>query len=209
MTARRLLPATIAVLVGLALVVAALLVPRLVDNDASWSGIAGAPADPPSLGGGGNLSDTIVGDHSTGMAHTSDEVDYAQTPPMGGEHDPAWLECGHYDEPVRDENVVHSLEHGTVWITHDPDLPPKDVAALARLLPDEGILSPYPGLPAPVVVTVWNRQLRLTGADDPRLALFVEEFGDGATSPEPFASCRGGLTPDQTRPGYDPDAVEA
>ena len=35
-------------------------------------------------------------------------------PPAGGPHDPAWLDCGVYDEPVRDENAVHDLEHGTV-----------------------------------------------------------------------------------------------
>lgn len=127
-------------------------------------------------------------------SHTPDTVDYRSVPPVGGPHDPAWLECGAYDEPVRDENAVHDLEHGTVWITHDPALPAADVAALERELPDNGILSPYDGLPSPVVVTVWGRQLRLTGADDPRLPLFVARFSDGHTSPEPFASCHGGVT---------------
>ena len=126
--------------------------------------------------------------------HTPDAVRYAVTPPVGGPHDPEWLECGAYDHPVRDENAVHDLEHGTVWITYDGSLPDADVAALASRLPDNGILSPYPGLPSPVVVTVWGRQLRLTGADDPRLPLFLAAFGDGHTAPEPFASCAGGVT---------------
>ena len=43
-------------------------------------------------------------------------------------------------------------------------------------------------------MTVWGRQLRLTGADDPRLPLFLAAFGDGHTAPEPFASCAGGVT---------------
>ena len=43
-------------------------------------------------------------------------------------------------------------------------------------------------------MTVWERQLELTGADDPRLALFLAAFGDGHTAPEPLASCAGGLT---------------
>ena len=29
--------------------------------------------------------------------------------------------------------------------------------------------------------------------DDPRLALFLAGFSDGHTSPEPFASCAGGI----------------
>ena len=78
--------------------------------------------------------------------------------------------------------------------TSDGSLPASDVAALARRLPENGLLSPHAGLPSPVVVTVWGRQLRLTGADDPRLALFIAAFGDGHTAPEPFASCAGGVT---------------
>lgn len=128
-------------------------------------------------------------------SHTADDVDYAQTPPAGGAHAPAWLACGVYDEPVRDENAVHDLEHGTVWITHDPALSADEVAALAALLPDNGILSPHEDLPSPVVVTVWGAQLQLDGAEDERLALFLEEYGDGHTAPELGVSCSGG-TPD-------------
>jgi hypothetical protein len=55
------------------------------------------------------------------------------------------------------------------------------------------MLSPYPGLPAPVVVTVWNAQLDLTGPDDPRLPTFLTFYGDGHTGPEAaFATCKGG-----------------
>ena len=128
----------------------------------------------------------------TDRTHTTDEVDYAQNPPAGGAHAPIWLACGVYDEPVRDENAVHDLEHGTVWITHDPDLPADDLEALAAELPDNGIMSPREDLPSPVVVTVWGTQLQLDGADDERLALFLEEYGDGHTAPELGATCHGG-----------------
>ena len=32
--------------------------------------------------------------------HTDGTVDYAQTPPAGGEHNPVWQNCGVYEEPV-------------------------------------------------------------------------------------------------------------
>ena len=131
----------------------------------------------------------------TDRTHTTDEVDYAQNPPAGGAHAPIWLACGVYDEPVRDENAVHDLEHGTVWITHDPDLSADDLEALAAELPDNGIMSPREDLPSPVVVTVWGTQLQLDGADDERLALFLAEYGDGHTAPEFGVTCQGG-TPD-------------
>ena len=124
--------------------------------------------------------------------HVRGRVAYAQVPPVGGDHDDVWLECGRYDKPLPNENAVHDLEHGVVWITYRPDMSASDVALLADSLPTEGIMSPYDGLPAPAVVTVWGIQLQLTGADDPRLPLFIEEYGDGASSPEPGASCAGG-----------------
>ena len=120
----------------------------------------------------------------------------SQTPacgPPGGPHDNVWLACGVYDEPVRDENAVHALEHGTVWLTYDPDeLSDDDVGELAEQLPDEGILSPYPGQDARVMITVWGRQLDLRSPGDDRLQLFLDEYGDGHTAPEPMASCEGG-----------------
>ena len=127
--------------------------------------------------------------------HSEDDLDYPQTPPAGGQHAPVWLDCGHYEEPVREENVVHDLEHGTVWIAYDPDLPTADVERLLDQLPANGILSPHDDLPSPAVVTVWGVQLTLDGADDERLGLFLAEYGDGHTAPEFGVSCLGG-TPD-------------
>ena len=143
----------------------------------------------------------------TDRAHTMDDVTYPQDPPAGGAHAPIWLACGVYDEPVRDENAVHDLEHGTVWITHDPDLSDDDRATLAGQLPDNGIMSPREGLTSPVVVTVWGAQLRLDSADDRRLALFLEEYGDGHTAPEFGVTCQGGTpSPDGSLPEQGADA---
>ncbi len=175
------------VVAAVAVILAAILVPRVVD-DLSDDDITSPRIDEPT-----DADVLVVPDLST--EHRDDvDIDYEQVPPLGGPHDGQWLECGVYDEPLRDENAVHDLEHGTVWITHDPDLGADDLDALADQLPRNGIMSPYPDLPAPVVVSVWGVQLQLDGADDPRLAEFLDEYGDGQTSPEPFASCEGGLT---------------
>jgi hypothetical protein len=142
------------------------------------------------------LSAVKTFDH-VGGEHTTDAVTYQQTPPAGGPHDPVWLDCGVYTQQVRNENAVHALEHGTVWVTYRPGLAAADVqslqTALGTVKDKKTILSPYPGLPAPVVVTVWNAQLDLKGAQDPRLATFLGFYGDGHTAPEAaMASCAGG-----------------
>jgi hypothetical protein len=127
--------------------------------------------------------------------HVSGPVTYPQVPPVGGPHSPVWLNCGIYDQPVPNENAVHSLEHGAVWITYQPGLPVADVARLRSLVRNQAyvILSPYPGLPAPVVASAWGVQLRATGADDPRLAQFIQRYEQGPQTPEPGAPCSGGI----------------
>lgn len=126
--------------------------------------------------------------------HVPGNVEYAEAPPMGGDHDAAPLVCGTYDEPVREENAVHSLEHGAIWVTYDPEQ--VDETAIRRFelaLSDKAIISPYDDLPAPVVVTAWNRQLQLSGWDDGGFHDFVAEYRDGHTSPEPNVPCDYGV----------------
>ena len=123
------------------------------------------------------------------VAHTPDRVVYAQDPPAGGSHDSQWLTCAVYDEPVRSENAVHALEHGAIWITYQPDL---DATAIERLEAygrrSEVIVSPYPGLDSPIVLSAWGRQLRLDSVDDAVIDQFYRAFRD-RTAPEPGASC--------------------
>jgi hypothetical protein len=175
-------------------VATAVVVPRLVDDDDESAGGRTKSADP-SAAVEANLDEVQVYDPQP--AHDNGDLTFPQSPTVGGLHNDIWLDCGVYEEQLPEEYISHDLEHGTVWITYEPGLDVDDVAALAEALPQNGILSPYDDLRAAVVVTVWGRQLDLTGADDPRLALFIDEFSEGVTAPEPFGSCAGGATLDQ------------
>ena len=134
-------------------------------------------------------------DVGPGGQHTDGVVDYAQTPPVGGEHNPVWQNCGFYDEPVTDENAVHSLEHGAVWITYSPDLPQDQVDTLRDLAHSQTyvLVSPYPDLPSPVVASAWGKQLSLESADDPDLERFVRAYRQGPQTPERGAVCTNGI----------------
>nr|WP_155842293.1 DUF3105 domain-containing protein [Agromyces luteolus] len=127
--------------------------------------------------------------------HVEGVVDYEQTPPAGGQHNPAWLNCGVYEEPVPNENAVHSLEHGAIWVTYDADaLSDDDISTLRSKLPSTYvILSPFEGLPSPVVLSGWNSQLQVDGVDDPRIEDFLEEYWQSQNVPEPGAPCTGAI----------------
>jgi hypothetical protein len=126
--------------------------------------------------------------------HVEGVIDYPQTPPAGGSHNPAWLNCGVYTEPVPSENAVHSLEHGAIWVTYDPSLSDADLATLTAQLPSSYIvLSPFPGLPSPIVLSGWNVQLAVDSADDERIPAFLEEYWKSQNVPEPGALCTGAV----------------
>ncbi|CAN5355458.1 DUF3105 domain-containing protein [soil metagenome] len=135
----------------------------------------------------------------TGLSrnHVSGTVTYAQVPPVGGDHNPVWINCGVYDQPVPKENAVHDLEHGAVWVTYDASQVTGDqLTRLRAALPSTYVvLSPFVGLPSPVVASAWGAQIQLTGVDDTRLADFLKTYWQSASSPEPGAACTGGLTP--------------
>ena len=132
--------------------------------------------------------------------HVDGPVQYAVLPPVGGPHNPVWMNAGVYTAPVPSERGVHLLEHGAVWITYRPDLPAAEVAALTALVERQSLvtrdgsaaagpanryvlMSPWAdaSLPAPVVISSWGFQLRVDRADDPRLQQFIDEYRNSRT----------------------------
>jgi hypothetical protein len=145
-------------------------------------------ADSPSVPG-------LVVKDDLGRDHTTGAVKYDSDPPMGGDHDPVWQNCDGrvYDAPLRNENAVHSLEHGAVWITYRPGLAAAQLDALKAKVSgtDYTMLSPYPSQDAPVKLTAWGHQLKLDDASDARVDEFLRAYVKGPQTPEPGAACDG------------------
>jgi hypothetical protein len=124
--------------------------------------------------------------------HVDTPVEYPQTPPVGGNHNPVWQNCQYYDTSVPNERAVHSLEHGAVWITYSPDTSQADRAVLKALAltGDHILISQYEGLPSPIVASAWGKQLQLQSVNDPKLQQFIDVFQSGPQTPEPGVTCR-------------------
>lgn len=156
-----------------------------------------APAPAPTLERGDGNGESIEGletfSHVT--THVEGAVEYEQTPPAGGEHNSTWLNCGVYTQSVPNENAVHSLEHGAVWVTYDPaQVTDADIQSLEDQLPSTyTILSPYEGMDTPIAVSAWNAQVKVDSADDERIGEFLTSFWRSTSVPEPNAVCTGAL----------------
>ncbi len=127
--------------------------------------------------------------------HVEGEIAYDELVPPGGDHNSIWLNCGVYREPVPEENAVHSLEHGVVWITYQPALDADSVATLETIGRNRRkvIVSPVPGQEPAIMLTSWGWQLKLTDPEDSRITQYLQEFEGTAYAPEPGAVCTGGV----------------
>ncbi|WP_243074086.1 DUF3105 domain-containing protein [Microbacterium sp. SS28] len=155
-----------------------------------------APAAPASYEAGGTGAEIEgVVTYQNPTKHVEGTVEYEQSPPAGGPHNQVWLNCGVYDQAVPNENAVHSMEHGAVWVTYDAAaLSEEELATLKSHLPSSYvILSPYEGLDSPVVLSNWNHQLKIQSVDDERIPEFFEEYWRSQDVPEPNALCSGAI----------------
>jgi hypothetical protein len=163
--------------------------------------IAQSPRDVPE----GQIEDTeiegVIFFPEQSRDHEDGEIEYGHDAPPGGAHSDEWQNCGIYDGPLAEEPVVHSLEHGAVWVAYRPDLSAEQVAVLREIVRGElqagleplVLLSPKPELEAPIVATAWQVQLKLDEAADPRLPLFLKKYQNGPYTPEPGAPCSNGI----------------
>jgi hypothetical protein len=122
-------------------------------------------------------------------------VAYTHSPPLGGAHDFYWAACNGvvYNAPVRSEMLVHSLEHGAVWVAYDPEqISGGDLEALTARVDNQPymVMSPYPGMDSPISLQSWGHQLKLEDANDIRIDQFVQALRRNQfTIPEPQGTC--------------------
>lgn len=121
--------------------------------------------------------------------------DTSELPPAGGEHYNIWQNCGIYEEPIQPGNAIHSMEHGALWITYQPDLAADEVATLEEIVRGQTflIVSPYPGQRSPIVLTAWSIQLEVDSANDSRIEEFIDRYRLGSQTPELGAACTQGV----------------
>jgi hypothetical protein len=147
----------------------------------------------------------IHGIHSTfqdySRNHVQGPVDYpheSNTPPVGGNHNSVPQSCQAYTTPIANEHAVHSLEHGAVWITYNPDkVSAKDIQTLKDDLDSDPyrMLSPYPGLKSPISVQAWGEQVFVDKASDSRIKAFLKYFTQGPQDLERGSACQGTTAP--------------
>jgi hypothetical protein len=127
--------------------------------------------------------------------HVQGVIKYDSTPPVGGNHSQYWADCTGtvYAQPIANENAVHMLEHGAIWITYNAKtLPADQLAVLKKKVAgiDRMALSPFPDLKSPISLQAWGYQLFVDKASDPRIDQFISALKyNPKITPEYGATC--------------------
>jgi len=115
-------------------------------------------------------------DHiAVGQAHPA----YNSNPPTSGWHyinPAAW---GVYTETLPDEQLIHNLEHGGIWMSYqDPTDQTiiNDLLDIASRFPSHIIVEPRPANDSPVAVAAWGQLLKMDTVDKETIYAFIRRY---------------------------------
>lgn len=86
-------------------------------------------------------------------------VDYLSNPPTSGPHWPDPVREGVYNRPQPDEGLIHTLEHGRVWISYKSSIPQSAKDALNKIALSEPlvIITVRDQDPNDIALAAWER----------------------------------------------------
>lgn len=137
-------------------------------------------------------TDPLMGEENplTSADHVSSESQLiipAGQPPTAGPHFASPQPLGIYEEPINDGNALHSLEHGIIWISYNPDkldeASVKKLWDLAKKNNNDVIVSPRKGNTMAVAAASWRRLLKQDSLNIEELQRFITTNRN--RSPEP------------------------
>jgi hypothetical protein len=143
------------------------------------------PSEPPRPG-------TEQGDN--GREHVDSKEYGGDQPPTSGPH-ASPLSWGLYDTEVRDDQVIHNMEHGGIYVSYQPSLPKDQIEKLTNLLfepfsdsefqPKKIILAPRAANKSPIELSSWRRSEELQSYDQAKVEEYIKK--NLGKSPEPLA----------------------
>ncbi len=116
---------------------------------------------------------------------------YNSNPPTSGWHYPTPASWGVYHEELPDEEVVHNLEHGGVWISYKPGIPDDVIKRLEGFFDTYGtkvIVTPRSKNDTDIALVVWTRldKFNVSEFSEARVDNFIRRLRN-RTGPEPLA----------------------
>ncbi|MBI3952712.1 MAG: DUF3105 domain-containing protein [Candidatus Doudnabacteria bacterium] len=109
---------------------------------------------------------------------SKEHAPYNSNPPTSGPHWPQEANWGIYSLPLSDEQVVHNLEHGGVWISYNSETDPQTAAKLEDFAKRyrKIIVAPRFENDAKIVFASWQHLQKFDQFDEANMVKFIEAY---------------------------------
>ena len=104
---------------------------------------------------------------------------YNSNPPTSGWHYVTSAQSGIYDKPFPDEQLIHNLEHGHIWIAYRPNLPKDQIEKLADIAKSYGskvIMTPREANDTPIAIVSWEYLYKTDILDEAQVKVFIDAY---------------------------------
>jgi Protein of unknown function (DUF3105) len=116
-------------------------------------------------------------------------ITYNSNPPTSGPHYAQPAGWGVYQQnELPDEQLIHNLEHGGIWISYSKDVATdtiQKIEDLAKRYPNKIVVEPRSKDDAKIVLASWQHLLKLDAFDETTILNFIKSNKN--RSPEPNA----------------------
>ena len=111
---------------------------------------------------------------------------YNSNPPTSGPHYEVPAKPGFREEPIADEHLVHSLEHGLIWISYNPRVGEAVKEKLRTLLTPWTVITAREANDTDIAVAAWGRLdafnlddgSSLSEVDEARIKDFIKRYAN-------------------------------
>lgn len=114
---------------------------------------------------------------------------YNSNPPTSGPHYEQWAPWGIYDEKLPDEQLIHNLEHGGIWISYRDKDNQELIGNLKSIADDYSLkvaLTYRPENDAPIAAAAWGRLMKLEAFDEKQIRNFIKAYINRGPEQVPF-----------------------
>lgn len=104
---------------------------------------------------------------------------YNSNPPSSGPHWPSPAKNGFYETALADEQFIHDLEHGYVWIAYRPDVGDEVKNKLREIVQKDDwkiVAAPREANDAKIALVAWGRVLKMDEPDYGKIEDFIRTY---------------------------------
>lgn len=113
------------------------------------------------------------------LAQGEKNPNFNSNPPTSGRHAPAPVKNGVYDKELTDEQFVHNLEHGYIWISYKKEIGDEAINKLKDIVTKDDwkvVMAPREANDSRIALSAWGRLLKMDSFDQAKVEDFIKTY---------------------------------